>query len=188
SKPENLLYPVGDDFKDQTAALWAWLDDIQPHLWREGSQYPKNEADLLQLLDDGEIDLAFSFNVGAASNAIMEGKLPQTARSYILEKGTIGNAHFVAIPFNSPHKAAAQVVANFLLSPEAQARKQNPEYWGEIPVISYGLLSDTEAAEFDKIERHEATPSNEELAKSLSEPHSSWMTAIEEEWLKRFGS
>ena len=34
--------------------------------------------------------------------------------------GTIGNTHFVAIPFNAAHQAGAMVVADFLMSPEAR--------------------------------------------------------------------
>lgn len=36
----------------------------------------------------------------------------------------IGNVHFVTIPANANASAAAKVVANFLLSPDAQLRKQ----------------------------------------------------------------
>lgn len=187
-KPSRLLWPAGDEFDQQTEKLWAWLEEIRPYLWRKGQQFPKNGAEMIQLLDDGEIDFAYSFNVGSASNAIKEGKLPETVRSFVMEKGTIGNTHFVAIPYNSSHKPAAQVVANFLMSPEAQARKQDPEYWGEITVLSMSLLNKEEKELFDNIPRHEATLSNDELGGSLSEPHSSWMTMIEAEWLSKFGS
>ncbi|WP_420548222.1 ABC transporter substrate-binding protein [Curvivirga sp.] len=186
--PSRLLADAGSEFDQETEKLWAWLDEIRPYLWREGKQFPKNGAEMIQLLDDGEIDFAYSFNVGSASNAIQEGKLPETARSFVMENGTIGNTHFVAIPYNSAHKQAAQVVANFLMSPEAQARKQNPEYWGEITVLSMSLLDEDSKARFNNIPRHEATLSNDELGKSLSEPHSSWMTMIEAEWLSKFGS
>ncbi|MTI11326.1 ABC transporter substrate-binding protein [Rhodospirillaceae bacterium RKSG073] len=186
--PSRLLVDAGDEFDQETEKLWAWLDEIRPYLWREGKQFPKNGDEMIQLLDDGEIDFAYSFNVGSASNAIQEGKLPETARSFVMENGTIGNTHFVAIPYNSAHKQAAQVVANFLMSPEAQARKQDPEYWGEITVLSMSQLKDEDKARFNTIPRHEATLSNDELGKSLSEPHSSWMTMIEAKWLSKFGS
>ncbi|MEI2691745.1 MAG: hypothetical protein V9H69_19410 [Anaerolineae bacterium] len=36
----------------------------------------------------------------------------------------------MAIPYNSPHKAAAMVTADFLLSPEAQLSKADPARLG----------------------------------------------------------
>src|SRR3546814_5194528 len=54
-----------------------------------------------QLLDDGEVDIALSFYPSEASSAIASGLLPETARTFVLDGGTIGNTHFVAIPFRS---------------------------------------------------------------------------------------
>lgn len=54
-----------------------------------------------------------------------KGHLRDTVRTYVLSGGTIGNTHFVAIPYNAHAREGARVVANFLLSPEAQARKQD---------------------------------------------------------------
>lgn len=183
-----LLQPAGDNFDAVTKPLWDYLDKLSPNLWRAGKEYPRNGGALIQLLDDGAIDLAYSFNVGAASNAIAEGRLPDSARSYVLDNGTIGNTHFVAIPFNAAHKEGAMVVANFLMSPEAQARKQNPDVWGEPTVLSMNRLSDEDKAVFDNLPRGAATLSAEELGRVLPEPHPSWMTRIEERWLTRYGS
>ena len=155
--PADLLMPAGDNFDAVTAPLWAFLDEITPLLWRSGADYPKTGTSLRQLLDDGEIDLAFSFNIGEASSAIAEGLLPESARTFVLDQGTIGNTHFVAIPFNAPNTEAAMVVANFLLSPEAQAHKAHPDVWGEQTVLSYARLSDAQRALFDAVPRGVAT-------------------------------
>ena len=186
--PADLLIPAGDNFDTVTAPLWAFLDEITPLLWRGGADYPKTGTSLRQLLDDGEIDLAFSFNIGEASSAIAEGLLPESARTYVLDGGTIGNTHFVAIPFNAPHTEAAMVVANFLLSPEAQAHKAHPDVWGEQTVLSYDRLSADQRALFDAVPRGVATLGEQELGRTLPEPHPSWMTRIEEAWLNRYGS
>ena len=65
-----------------------------------------------------------------------------TVRTFVLDKGTIGNASFVAIPYNSGSSEGAIVVANFLMSPEAQARAQDPNILGYGTVLngSIGLL------------------------------------------------
>lgn len=130
SNPVLLLKPVSEvDFDQVTAPLWRFLDKLHPVAWRRGAAFPANSQEMMRLLDDREIDIALSFDVSAASVQIDQGNLPDTVRSYVFKFGTIGNTHFVAIPYNSAAKAGAQVVANFLLSPQAQAHKQNPTVW-----------------------------------------------------------
>ena len=73
-----------------------------------------------------------AFNPAEASAAIEAGRLPETVRTFILEDGTIGNTHFVAIPFNAAHKEGAMVVADFLLSPEAQAQEAGSDRLGRL--------------------------------------------------------
>ncbi len=180
---------AGDsDFDEVTAPLWSWLDELHKSMWRRGRAFPANSAELRQLLADGEIDLAFSFNPSEASLAIANRELPDTVRSYVLEGGTIGNASFVAIPFNASAKAGAMVLANFLLSPEAQARKQDPKVWGGFTVLQLAKLSPEDRKRFEDLELGIATLSPAELGAALPEPHPSWMTRITREWLKRYAS
>ena len=130
--PAVLQEPVDDaDFMEVTAGLWQALEDVRPSLWRQGETYPANGPGLHQLLDDGEVDFSMAFNPAEASAAINAGTLPDSVRTFIPEAGSIGNTHFVAIPFNAAHRAGAEVVADFLMSPEAQAKKQDPEGWGD---------------------------------------------------------
>ncbi|MCR9220327.1 MAG: ABC transporter substrate-binding protein [Alphaproteobacteria bacterium] len=183
-----LLDPAGESFDAVTAPLWDFLDALDPVLWRGGADYPKSSADQIRMLDNGEIDIAISFNPGEASALITQGRLPETIRTFVFEKGTIGNTHFVAIPYNSPNKAAAKVVANFLMSPEAQAHKQNADVWGDQTVLSFSRLDAAERALFADLPRGVATLPPDQLGPSLPEPHPSWMTRIEERWLTRYGS
>ena len=174
------------DFAAATAPLWAWLEALHPALWREGAAFPKSGPALRQMLDDGALDMALSFHPGEASSLIAEGRLPRSVRTFVLEGGTIGNTHFVAIPFNASAKEGAMAVANFLLSPEAQARKQDPAYWGDSTVLDLASLSAADKARFDAIDLGIATLPPQELGTALPEPHPSWMTRIEEEWLQRY--
>ena len=124
-QPEALQHP----WTRPTSAVSALVGLARggaPHLWRKGASYPLSGPALHQLLDDGEVDFSLAFNPAEASAAISAGRLPETVRTFILEDGTIGNTHFVAIPFNAAHTAGAMVVADFLMSPEAQAHKQDP--------------------------------------------------------------
>lgn len=182
-----LQKPVDEaGFAAATQPLWAWLDALHPALWREGAAFPKSGPALRQMLDDGAVDMALSFHPGEASSLIAEGKLPKSVRTFVLDGGTIGNTHFVAIPFNAKAKEGAMAVANFLLSPEAQARKQDPAYWGDGTVLDLAALPAADKARFDTIQLGVATLSPQELGTALPEPHPSWMTRIEEEWLKRY--
>ncbi|MBR7887931.1 ABC transporter substrate-binding protein [Marinomonas sp. A79] len=174
------------DFHAVTAPLWAYLDQLHQVAWRNGQTFPSSSEEMMRLLDDQEIDVALSFDISAASIQIDRGNLPDSVRSYVFTKGTIGNTHFLAIPYNSSAKAGAQVVANFMLSPEAQIRKQNPTVWGDLSVLSYAKLSKEQQQAFDTIPRGIATLSIEELGQTLPEPHSSWVTALEKEWRERY--
>lgn len=170
-----------------TADLWAFLDDLTPNLWRSGRAYPQNESRQIQLMADGEIDLAISFNPNEASNAIANFELQDTVRTYVMDAGSIGNASFVAIPYNANAKAGAMVVANFMMSPEAQAMMQDPNVWGLGTVLDLTKLSDEDRARFDALELGVATLPPEELGATLPEPHPSWMVRLEEDWTDRFG-
>ncbi|WP_113772043.1 ABC transporter substrate-binding protein [Kiloniella litopenaei] len=187
--PEVLRNEVTNDaeFEKATSALWNYLDQLHPALWRDGKQFPASSSAQQQLLDDGEVDIHLSFNPGAASSLIKSGELAPSVRTFVFDKGTIGNTHFVAIPYNSSSKEAAMVVADFLMSPEAQARKQDPQYWGDDTVLSIAKLSPEDQKIFANIELGVATLSPQDLGPTLLEPHPSWMERIEKEWLTRYG-
>lgn len=183
-----LQSPVSDAVYDAaTAEFWAFLDGLTPTLWRSGRAYPQNEARQIQLMADGEIDLAISFNPNEASNAIANGQLQPSVRSFVMDAGSIGNASFVAIPYNANAKAGAMVVANFMMSPEAQAMMQDPEVWGLGTVLDLTKLTGEDRARFDALELGIATLPPEKLGATLSEPHPSWMVRLEEDWTDRYG-
>jgi putative thiamine transport system substrate-binding protein len=189
SDPEVFRGPVDEaDFDALTRPLWQWLDRARPHLWRDGEIYPLSGPALHQLLDDGEVDFSMAFNPAEASAAIAAGSLPDTVRSFIFENGTIGNTHFVAIPFNAAHPDGAMVVADFLLSPEAQAKKQDAAGWGDGTVLDLDALDAADRARFDALPLGAATLPPEALNPVRPELHPSWTSAIEAEWLRRFSS
>ena len=187
--PDVLQRPVEQaDFAAVTAPLWDWLQAVEPHLWRQGEGYPASGPALHQLLDDGEVDFSMAFNPAEASAAIEAGRLPDSVRTFILKDGTIGNTHFVAIPFNAAHTEGAMVVADYLMSPEAQARKQDPAVWGDFTVLDVATLEPADRERFDRLPRGVATLPPQKLTPVRPEPHPSWMTEIEAEWLRRFSS
>ena len=161
------------DFARLTAPLWGWLDQLHPLLWRKGKLFPTSAAETKQLLDDGELAMAISFNPGEARSSVQNGTLPPAVRAVAMAKGALTNSHFLAIPFNTSARAGAKVVANFLLSPAAQARKADPAFWGDPSVL-----------------RQDALPGNSQPAlrfKAVAEPHPSWQTRLEAAWAERYG-
>lgn len=187
--PSILAKPLDESrFEADSAPLFAYLDELNPLLWRKGKAFPQNYPDMKQKLADGELDITFAFNPAEASSAIAKGELPDTVRSFTFPSGTLANAHFVAIPFNANADAGALVVANFLLSPEAQIHKQDPSVWGDPTVLSHEKLTETDRQALAALPRGVATLAPSELGPALDEPHPSWMTRIEAEWLKRYGA
>jgi putative thiamine transport system substrate-binding protein len=176
-----------DTFPAVTAPLFAYLDELKPYLWRHGEAYPRNYPAMKQLLADGELDIIFAFNPAEASSAIEKGELPGTVRSFTFPGGTLANTHFVAIPYNAAAKSGALVVANFLLSPEAQARKQDPKIWGDPTVLAIPKLDAEDRSRFDALDLGIATLKPADLGPTLPEPHPSWMERIEAAWKKRYG-
>ncbi|WP_407703787.1 ABC transporter substrate-binding protein [Tabrizicola oligotrophica] len=169
------------------APLWALLDAIHPALWREAKAFPENEPALGQLLADGETLISFAFNPGRASAEIAAGHLPDTVRTFVLDGGTIGNASFVAIPFNAAHQAGAQVIANLILDPAIQAAAQDPATLGFQTVLNLAALAPEDRARFDALQLGLATLSPADLGPVLLEPHASWMGKVAEDWAGRYG-
>lgn len=184
--PTAALSPAGETARMAMTPLWDFLDRLHPLLWRQGRTFPKSSAEMRQLMADGETDIYFAFNPGDASSAIAQGQLPATVRPFVLNAGSVGNTHFLAIPFNAAAKEGAMVVADFLLSPEAQARKENADIWGDPTVLSLAALGPEERKLFDDLPRGVATPAPDELGRPLPEPHPSWVKALEQAWSERY--
>ncbi len=174
------------DFEAVTAPLWAYLDRLEPNLWRSGKVYAADTTQLKNLLADGEIGIAMTFNPGEASSAIKASELADTVRSFVLDYGSMGNSHFVTIPYNANAKAGAMVVADFLLSAQAQAKKADENVWGDPSVLDINALPVEAKAMFDALERGPATLAPDQFGATLLEPDETWAVKLEEEWAKRY--
>jgi putative thiamine transport system substrate-binding protein len=184
--PAMLQAPVTDDAYAATVApLWVWYDALRPNLWRGGSDFPENASVMEQMLNDGEIDIAMSFDPASAAAAIADGLLPDTVRVHVHEAGSIGNISFVAIPWNAANREGAMVVANFLLDPATQAHAQNIEVLGSYTVLDLARLGAAERTAFDALPTAPALPAADALGATLLEPHPSWMTRLAEDWATR---
>jgi len=194
------LYEISGDAKQwlsfdqaawdtQSPALWDYLNELKPCLWRNGETYPKDEPELVTLFANNEVDLSLTQDITGAGRWIADGRMPETARAFVFDNYMIGDFNYVAIPANSPHKAAALVLANLLLEPEFQAAQILPENgFGLGFAIDVTRVTDPAQVALLKDAAGKlgepATPA-EEMAKSLvGDSAAEYQTLVEEEWLK----
>jgi putative spermidine/putrescine transport system substrate-binding protein len=170
-------------------ALWAYLNELEPCLWRKGEAYPKNEPEMVTLFANGEIDLSFTQDISGAGRWIKDGLMPATARTFVFNRYMIGDFNYVAIPVNAPNKAAALVLTNLLLEPEFQAAQILPENgFGLGYAIDVTRITDTDAK--TQLEQaaaklgESATPATD-LAKTLAgDTAPQYQGLVEQGWLE----
>ncbi|WP_416055138.1 ABC transporter substrate-binding protein [Photobacterium carnosum] len=166
-------------FDRVTAPLWHYLDQLHKVAWHQGKQFPAGTAETVQLLDDQQLLLAITFNPNAAAAAIANGNLTDKAKTYAFNAGALTNIHFLAIPWNANAKAGALVAINFLLSPEAQARKADTTVWGDPTILSPQAFKQLPAT----YNKPSFTP-----YPSISEPNPTWLAAIEHQWQLKYSN
>ncbi|MGI8546516.1 MAG: ABC transporter substrate-binding protein [Gemmatimonadaceae bacterium] len=145
--------------------VWDWLTALRPSLWRKGEAYPSGVAELHGLFANGEVDFSMSNNQNDVVTKVRQGILPPTARPLLLRDGTIANTHYLGIAANAGNPAGAMVVADFLLSPEAQLQKQKPDVWADGTVLSMERLPAEWSARFRALSTDSRSLSHDSLSK-----------------------
>ncbi len=120
--------------------LWDYVNAIKPFFWRRGETFPAEVAQAHQMFANGELDFTMSNNDGEVDNKVRRGQFPATARAYVLDGGTIQNTHYMGIVKNAESLEGALVAVNFLISPDAQLKKLEPEVWGDGTVLDVDRL------------------------------------------------
>lgn len=181
---DKFVGPFDQETYDAAAPkVWAYLNEVKPHLWREGQTYPEL-AVMADLLANGEVDFAMEYDANRASNYIAQGRFPETIRTFVFETGTVANVSYVAIPYNAGNPAGAMVLANFLLDPQFQVDMSEPTPWGWMMAIEPQRLPAGLQERAGKIERGLATLSPALLAAAaLPEVSADWVKAIDEGWV-----
>ena len=162
-----------------------YFKELKPYLWREGKTYPATIAQLENMYADGEVRMVMAYNSNLVSQRISSGVFPETSTSVIFDKGTVGNGHFIGVPFNSTNKVGAMVVINEILSPEVQASKYDPANWGDLPVLDNDKLSEGEQEIFEGVELGDgALPQEVLLDNRLPEFPAPLVPIIDRIWLE----
>ncbi len=173
---------------DKSKVMWSYLKDIKPYLWKKGQTYPQSLTQLDQMYSQGEVWINMGYNEARAEALIKQGVFPKTTKSFIMDPGSIGNTHFLAIPYNSPNVAGALVAINFLLSPDAQLAKMDPAGWGDNTVLDINKLPVEYKNKLDNLQRGASVLKAEDLANNLlPEFTPEYVNWIKETWLSEVG-
>jgi len=173
-------------YQKYSSQLWHYINRIKPDFWKHGKTFPSGVSQLYQLFVNGEVNFTMSNNDTEVDNKILEGFFPKTARAYVLKDGTIQNSHYLGIPINARHKAAAMVVCNFLISPEAQYRKARPDVWGDGTVLATKQLPPKWRKKFADMPQRRYAPSKDSLqAHALRELAPEYMIHLYEDFRKK---
>jgi putative spermidine/putrescine transport system substrate-binding protein len=170
-------------YQQASRGLFAYVNELKPYLWRKGETYPAAVAELHQLFASGEVDFTMSNNDGEVDNKVLQGLLPDTARAYVFDSGTIQNTHYLGIPRNARHLAGALVAANFMISPEAQYEKMKPAVWGDGTVLAVDRLPSPWPERFRAIPERRFSPRRADIQpKALRELSPEYMIRIFEDF------
>jgi putative spermidine/putrescine transport system substrate-binding protein len=160
----------------------TFLNDLKPYLWRKGATYPATIGDLEKLYANGEVAAYFNYGALSSWTNVDSGLFPKSTRTGTFKEGMIGNISYLTIPFNSPNKAGAQVIANIATSPAAQLKMQKDGIIGS-PVLQMNLT--TLSATYRSLPVHPSGTSPATLAKNANpELTSAWLRAIDAGWIK----
>ncbi|WP_321330184.1 ABC transporter substrate-binding protein [uncultured Ilyobacter sp.] len=177
-----------EEFETALEEVWAYFEELEPYLWRKGETYPESEGKLDILYANQEIGVTMGYAVNKASNKIASGEFSKDSKSFLLEKGTLFNNHYLSIPKNAKNKAGALYVINYLLSEEAQLAKQDPKNWGDSTILDMSKLAQKDRKNFETLGQSDALPTLEERAtKRVRELSPEKLEIIEKGWLEKIG-
>ncbi len=166
--------------------LWAYINQLKPYLWRKGQVFPESVAQMHQLFASGELWFTMSNNDAEVDSKTAEGLFSETSRAYVPDFGTIQNSHYLGITKLSGQKAASMVVANFMVSPEAQLEKMNPVIWGDGTVLNMEALPKDMKAKFQNLPSRTKAPQRSEiLHKAHLELAPMYMIKLAEDFRKK---
>ncbi len=157
-----------------------YLRSLNPYLWQNGTTFPADSSTVSTMFADGELILNMGF--GSPQALVDDKTIPATTTSFLFETGTVGNTNFLAIPINAPHKEAALVAINEILSPEMQLSLY--ETLTTLSVLDPEKLSTEQLDAFNAVPLRSAEISQaERLDHRITEASGPAIPVIEQLWL-----
>ncbi len=177
------LSRMSDATKEEVADIVSpgleFLRSLNPYLWGAGATFPSSATLVSQMYQDGE--LVFNMGYGDPQSLVDKGELPASTKAFLFDTGTVGNTNFMAISANAPHKAAALVAINEVMSPDLQLSQY--EDLGTITVLDMDRLDDDTRGRFDGVARGSAQlPLSDMLAVRIGEAAGPVIPLLEELW------
>lgn len=172
-----------DAVKAAVEPAMEYLRALNPYLWNEGKTFPDSSTTVDAMFADGELVMSMSYGPFSVATGIADGIYTDTTRTFVFDKGTIGNTNYMGIAFDAPNKAGAMVVINAILSADLQLTQY--AQLRELPVVDQAKLSEEEAAAFDAVDLGEGVLTQAELLEHrLPEMPADLVPILEEIWLE----
>ncbi|MGX4601112.1 ABC transporter substrate-binding protein [Faecalimicrobium sp. JNUCC 81] len=152
-----------------------YLNEIKPYLWNKGKTYPQTSSQLDNMYLDNEVYFNMTYSPNGVLNRIKSGEFSKDTEILEFDKGNISNTHFLAIPKNSQNQVGAMVLADFLMSIDAQSSKSDSENWGDATVLDIEKMKKEEKSKFSK---------SIIIENSLPELKAGLVPIIEKIWIK----
>ena len=160
-----------------------YLRSLNQYLWNQGKTFPASSTEQENMFSNGEINFMISYNPYSVATRIDDNIYPETAQTYLFDKGTIGNTSYIAIAKNAPNKAGAIAAINYIMSAQGQASQF--EHLKTLPIVDNNKLDAQEKAIFDNMDIGKGTLSQQELlSKRLPEMPAHLVPIIEKIWLE----
>lgn len=182
--PTSLDGPFDEEkYTRLSGQLWSYLNRLKPYFWKEGTTFPKEHSKMDQMFASGELYLSFGFGEGGVEEKVRSGLYPTSTRGYAWENGTVLNANYLGITYNSPNKAGAMQVINFLISPDAQYARSDIKGTDANTVLDISKLPEAWQEKFNSRPKRKYGPTSEELATySINEPAPEYMIRMFEDF------
>ena len=178
-KLATMTEPVEDEVRAIVEPGMEYLRSLNPYLWKQGKTFPADSTTMHQMYADGE--LVMDAGYGEPQTNVDNGLLPATTRSFVLDTGTVGNTNYMAIAANAPHKEAAMVAINEVLSPDYQLARYKT--LGSITVLDLDRLPEEDRAAFDAVELGSAQlPLDMKLEHAVAEACGPVIPVLEKIW------
>jgi len=162
-----------------------YLIELKPYLWQKGETYPRDNIALDTMYADGQTLMTVNYTPFHAAQRIAAGQFPPTSRTFLFDRGNIGNTHYVAVPYNAPNKDAALVLINHIISAEMQISKYDTKNWGDLPVFDTNRLNSAERNLLDSIDNGVGILSPAELQeKRIPEVQAEKVPVVDRLWYR----
>lgn len=179
-KLSQMSNPTTESVKEILEPGFAYLRELNPYLWKEGKTFPADSTTVANMYADGELIMNMGYT--DPQTLVDDHTLPETTKSFVFDTGTVGNSNFMAIAANAPHKAAALVAINEVMSPEMQLDQY--KVLGNITVLDLSRLSSEQEEAFASVEPKSAQlPVDTLLNARVAEASGPCVPIIEQIWL-----